>query len=281
MKMRKLQICARIIYCAVMAFWTSSVVECAVFATPSWMHTVSRNLEGRSLAAKSAEEFKKKQLAAAAAEGKVIPLAATGGAVTSVIWAIATNGAFTASSNDDKAFAQQVGILATPAMVAYAASIPGALKRKKMHELHAKHADVLYALLQDPEFKKRMGVVSWESVRRHRKKAEVVGLCTQTIGSFIVFMLYFFAIQKILKAGYDAYYAYEQGQMKPDTTGNMRNMRNFISLVWLPIMSLGAKPLITRLMRKKGGVEQLNKEFARAIAAAKAQEDLSQSVVSR
>ena len=68
-------VCARIIYCAVMALWTSSVVECAVFATPSWMHTASRNLEGRSLTATSAEDFKKKQLAAAAAEGKVVPLA--------------------------------------------------------------------------------------------------------------------------------------------------------------------------------------------------------------
>jgi hypothetical protein len=142
----------------------------------------------------------------------------------------------------------------------YAANIPGALKRKKMHELHAKHADVLYALLQNSEFKKKMGVESWESVRRRRKKAEAIGLSVQTIGSFLAFFAMAALDSDAYSKGHHTANAHPHGILT--TSGWML----------LPLLiGLGAKPLIARLIRKKGGVEQLNREFAKAIAAAEAQ----------
>jgi hypothetical protein len=252
-----------------------SGIQCAVLATPSWMHTVSRNLEGRSLAATSAEDFKKKQLAAAAAEKKVVPLAAAGAAVT----ALSCIHLVFQEDKHLKNYYQHPRLLefimsggAAASAAAYAANIPGSLKRKKMHELHAKHADVLYALLQDPEFKKKMGVVSWEHVRRCRKKAEAIGLSVQTIGSVLAFLV-------MLSLEDDAPQKCHNTR-EDDARQKCHNTRNAhtylilkrIGFLLLPLLiGLGAKPLIARLIRKKGGVEKLNKEFAKAIAAAEAQ----------
>jgi hypothetical protein len=245
---------------------TPSVVECAVFATPSWMHTVSHNLEGRSLTAKSAEEFKQKQLAAAAAEKKVVPLAATGVPIPALLAALFASIAKDDSQKKDKGdmwlWLALAGLSAS-VTAGYAANIPGAVKRKKMHQLHAKHADVLHALLQDPEFKKKMGVKNWETVRRRRKKAEAVGLTVQTVGSILGIILPIFLMGLSNHQGYTR-------------AANAAAL----SAVILPVLiGLGAKPLITRLMRKKGGVEQLNKEFAKAIAAAEAREKEQQAAV--
>jgi len=243
---------------------TPSVVECAVFATPSWMHTVSRNLEGRSLTAKSAEEFKQKQLAAAAAEKKVVPLAATGAGISTLLAAFFGSIAKDARQKKDKDNMRLwLGLTGVPASATagYAANIPGAVKRKKMHELHAKHADLLYALLQDPEFKKKMGVKNWETVRRRRKKAEAVGLTVQTIGSILGIILPLFV-----------------GVLSDDKGYTRAADAAALSAFTLPVLfGLGAKPLLTRLMRKKGGVERLNKEFAKAIAAAEAREKEQQA----
>jgi|GEM_PF-3597488 len=260
-------VCARIIICAVVVFWAPSVVECAVFATPSWMHTVSRNLEGQSLTAKSAEEFKKKQLAAAAAERKVIPLAATGAAaMTAAALAVGERlyrleKRFSSNKYWLRPLIIGAGMLASGP--AYAANIPGSLKRKKMHELHAKHADVLYALLQDPEFKKKMGVVSWEYVHRRNKKAEAIGLSVQTIGSVLaLFAMVQLMHQSEVHVRNKGYFSLNTHPCVIATTSGA---------VLLPLLiGLGAKPLITRLMGKKGGAEQLNKEFAKAIAAVEA-----------
>jgi MFS family permease len=250
--------------CVLVACLTPSVVECAVFATPSWMHTVSRNLEGRSLTAKSAEEFKKKQLVAAAAEKKVVPLAATGTAIPAILTAVFANMAkYDSRRGRNREMGWGLGLtgLSASATAGYAANIPGAVKRKKMHELHAKHADLLYALLQDPEFKKKMGVKNWETVRRRRKKAEAVGLTVQTVGSILGIILPFFVARWSDKNGYQA-----------------ANDVAISGIFTLPVLiGLGAKPLITRLMRKKGGVERLNKEFAKAIAAAEAREKEQQA----
>jgi hypothetical protein len=209
------------------------------------MHTVSRNLEGRSLTAKSAEEFKQKQLAAAAAEKKVVPLAATGTGVGALLAAVFANEVLKLRDSGLLGL-----VLVASATAGYAANISGAVKRKKMHELHAKHADLLYELLQDPAFKKKMGVKNWETVRRRRKTAEAVGLTVQTIGSILGIIL-----PEVIAGDVAA-----------------------LSFVPLPVLiGLGAKPLITRLMRKKGGVERLNKEFAKAIAAAEAREKEQQA----
>jgi hypothetical protein len=237
-------------------------VQCAVFATPSWMHTASRNLEGRSLTATSAEDFKKKQLAAAAAEGKVVPLAATGAVAMTGIGVSVGADIYTKNENHKyrllAPFITGAGMVASAAV--YAANIPGALKRKKMHELHAKHADVLYALLQSTEFKKKMGVESWESVRRRRKKAEAIGLSVQTIGSVLAFFVMVVLDRDAHNKRHCIASAHPYGILT--ASGEML----------LPLLiGLGAKPLIARLIRKKGGVEQLNREFAKAIAAAEAQ----------
>ncbi|MEI7580169.1 MAG: hypothetical protein WCJ17_00045 [bacterium] len=236
-------------------------VQCAVFATPSWMHTASRNLEGRSLTATSAEDFKKKQLAAAVAEGKVVPLAATGAVAMTGMGVKEGINVYTSNTSHKYRLLEPLiiggGMVASAAV--YAANIPGALKRKKMHELHAKHADVLYALLQNSEFKKKMGVESWESVRRRRKKAEAIGLSVQTIGSVLAFF-----VMVVLASN-----AEHKGHHTGD--GHLYGILTISGCALLPLLiSLGAKPLIARLIRKKGGVEQLNKEFAKAIAAAEA-----------
>ena len=104
-----------------------------------------------------------------------------------------------------------------------------------------------------------MGVESWESVRCRRKKAEAIGLSVQTIGSVLALLVMLCLDEDATYRGHYISNLHPHGILT--TSG----------CALLPLLiGLGAKPLITRLMRKKGGAEQLNKEFAKAIAAAEA-----------
>ena len=278
MKMRTLQACARIIICAVVAFWTLSVVERAVFATPSWMHTVSRNLEGRSLAAKSAQEFKKKQLAAAAAEGQVVPggafiipfFAGFGYAAMCAKRIIASRRRNKTGHIDNGLI--QIGnmgavfaIWFAVAAITFLSNMPGAKKRKRMHMLYAQHADLLYSLLQNPKFKKRMRVKSWEHVRRRRKQAEIAGIIVQIAGP----VFGFFALKSLANF-------LKNTQTIRAAAIDASLIMGYAAVAWPILIGITAKAFITCVMRRKGGASQLNQEFARAIAVAKAQEDLAE-----
>jgi hypothetical protein len=117
-------------------------------------------------------------------------------------------------------------------------------RRARMYRKFAEHADVIYALLQSPEFKKHMGVTDWSEVRRIRRKAETAGITTQFVATVPAALVAATLTGRITKNG-------------PGAVAALVGTLGF--------GMFGIKPIIAKAIRKKGGVPELEKEFEKAI----------------
>jgi hypothetical protein len=111
-----------------------------------------------------------------------------------------------------------------------------AAKRAAMYRTFIKHADMLFSVLHSVEFKKRMQVAEWVVVRKNRRIAEFAGLSASVGGAVGTYLLPA-STSKWLSAPLNAFF------------------------MW------GIKPIIAKVIRKRGGVPGLEEEFTKIIEA--------------
>jgi hypothetical protein len=149
----------------------------SVCGVDSILNTVSNIDVANALKAQSSEGFKRKFKSAAAMQKKRRIAAAVLLPAALLVSLFGLESLATGRRN----MPREVALLyflgnGVPFAVMNALYFKQSRKKEAAYRKIAKHATKLYALLQDPEFKKKYEVDSWERVRKKRIAAEIAGV---------------------------------------------------------------------------------------------------------
>jgi hypothetical protein len=133
-------------------------------------------------------------------------------------------------------------------------------KRARMYERFAKHADLIFALLHNADFKKHMGVTDWGKVRKVRRTAESAGISAQFVGTVPL------AVFSTIAAGVAGGGIARAARLERDQAQTLVNGFLLSGLgTGLGLGAFGLKPIIAKAIRKKGGAPDLENELIKII----------------
>jgi len=152
----------------------------SVCGVDSILNTGSNIDVANALMAQSSEGFKRKFKLAAAMQKKRRIAAAVLLPVSLLMTLIAAK-IIKGNRINQQPLAGYLLVYGGPFFVMNALYFKQSRKKEAAYRKIAKHAAKLYALLQDPEFKKEYAVDSWERVRKNRITAEIAGVVPSTV----------------------------------------------------------------------------------------------------
>jgi len=210
--------------------------------------SASKAIAASSLTAKTAQSFKKRQLAAALTEGVQLLLNLIAAAPLEASAAYYFN-----STDDVEKIAVDSALLV--AALLFVLRSRSSIRSIFQHVRYAKNAEQLHGLLQDEDFKNNLGVTDWAKVRNRRQLAEAVstGVAAGFGGGIVANNILCF--DKMVN-NYAA-----QFNISTDAAKIQLGIATALAF----FSPLAVKPIISRLIRQKSSARDLEAAFDRAI----------------
>jgi len=210
--------------------------------------SASKAIAASSLTAKTAQSFKKRQLAAALTEGVQLLLNLIAAAP------LEASAAYYFNTTDDvkKIAVYSAWLVAALLFVLRSRS---SIRSIFQHVRYAKNAEQLHGLLQDEDFKNNLGVTDWAKVRNRRQLAEAVstGVAAGFGGGIVANNILCF---DKMANNYAA-----QFNISTDAAKIQLGIATALAF----FSPLAVKPIISRLIRQKSSARDLEAAFDRAI----------------